>query len=49
MSTATRTEDHPLDYMEFEETIPKGEYGGGAVIVWDAGTYGNLTTDDDGA
>lgn len=45
---ATRTEDHPLDYMDFEGTIPKGEYGGGAVIVWDAGTYGNLTKDDDG-
>lgn len=45
---ATRTEDHPLDYIDFEGTIPADEYGGGAVIVWDAGTYGNLTTDDDG-
>ena len=45
---ATRTEDHPLDYIDFEGTIPAGEYGGGAVIVWDAGTYGNLTTDQNG-
>lgn len=45
---ATRTEDHPLDYADFEGTIPEGEYGAGAVIVWDAGTYRNLTTDDDG-
>jgi DNA ligase D-like protein (predicted 3'-phosphoesterase) len=44
---ATQTEDHPLDYIDFEGTIPKGEYGGGAVIVWDAGTYRNVT--DDGA
>lgn len=41
---ATPTEDHPLDYAEFEGVIPKGEYGAGAVIVWDAGTFRNLTT-----
>jgi len=34
------TEDHPLDYATFEGVIPKGEYGGGQVIVWDAGIYG---------
>jgi len=32
-------EDHPFDYKNFEGIIPKGEYGGGTVIVWDEGTY----------
>jgi bifunctional non-homologous end joining protein LigD len=36
---AVRTEDHPLDYGGFEGTIPKGEYGGGTVMLWDRGTW----------
>jgi bifunctional non-homologous end joining protein LigD len=36
---AMRTEDHPLDYGTFEGTIPKGEYGGGTVMLWDHGRW----------
>jgi bifunctional non-homologous end joining protein LigD len=36
---AVAVEDHPLDYGAFEGTIPKGEYGGGTVIVWDRGSW----------
>jgi DNA ligase D-like protein (predicted 3'-phosphoesterase) len=43
---AVPTEDHPLDYADFEGIIPKGEYGGGAVLVWDAGTYRNIREED---
>ena len=36
---AVETEDHPLDYGDFEGTIPKGEYGGGTVMLWDRGFW----------
>jgi bifunctional non-homologous end joining protein LigD len=36
---ATRVEDHPLDYAEFEGVIPEGEYGGETVMAWDRGTW----------
>lgn len=40
---AVPTEDHPIDYAQFEGVIPAKQYGTGAVIVWDRGTWENVT------
>jgi bifunctional non-homologous end joining protein LigD len=46
---AMRTEDHPIEYFDFEGTIPRAEYGAGDVIVWDWGTFTPEETDDPAA
>ncbi len=42
---AVETEDHPLDYINFEGVIPEGEYGAGSVKIWDSGAYKLLKSD----
>jgi DNA ligase D-like protein (predicted 3'-phosphoesterase) len=44
---AAEVEDHPLDYAKFEGVIPRGEYGAGTVMIWDKGTYRNVTKKND--
>lgn len=43
---AMMVEDHPFEYRKFEGMIPKGEYGGGEVIIWDEGVYSSIETAD---
>jgi bifunctional non-homologous end joining protein LigD len=43
---AVHTEDHPLEYIDFSGEIPKGEYGGGSMRIWDAGTYATEKWED---
>ncbi|MFI2609407.1 DNA polymerase ligase N-terminal domain-containing protein [Kitasatospora sp. NPDC018619] len=45
---AMPTEDHPLEYRDFEGTIAEGGYGAGTVIIWDEGSYANRSTDKRG-
>lgn len=46
---AMQTEDHPIEYNQFEGVIPEGEYGGGTVMIWDRGTWEPEVNDVDAA
>jgi bifunctional non-homologous end joining protein LigD len=45
---AVRTEDHPMEYGKFEGTIPKGQYGGGTVMLWDEGSWEPIEDPEEG-